>query len=977
MLIKPTSFSSLGNSTIGREEEMSQLAEALRLSLEGTRLVLISGDPGMGKTTLAKTLHPFVEVEEGFFIAGKFTPEQKETPYAAPLMALNSLMEAINKLDENRKSVYRKKIEETLGERLTFLYNALPLLKTLMGASGNFEYTHLELSQEEASQFLEGIELLFTLFAHGKAPFVFLIDNIQWADKASVHLLKNLLSPQAKSRMLIVLTFETKSLDPESFLYNATHGLSETPTLSLELGPLNEDAAKSLTPEMPSTLLKKALRNPFYLEQLKVLLKENGLKNLESKSLDTIDKILDLRMEALSFRTQEILKLISATGSYFDEQRIRKISPYTLDEIEEAFSELAQRGFIERAPLPGRELPLLTTWSFTHNLFQKAAARLLEPEIKALCHLEIARALIKGTSNQELQENAYLISYQINHAVALVKTEEDRKLGYKANALSAEKALKAGSYSISESYIKSALSFLPENKWQNAYQESAHLFLLLGETAYLQGRFQEAETHLTLLLEMTRTPEEKLDVLALLIRQSISIAEYARAIKYGNQALGILGIPLSKWGYRASLIKEYFQCRLNTLRDPLERLSKLPAMKDEKALKQVKIIASMIPAIYLKERDKLPYYVFKAFNLIIKHGMHPLGPTVLTTWAVVFNRLKKNIPLLLSMGDFALKLSGALPYRKNLPAVLFLYGQFIAPFRHSIKESRSYFERGFADGVSQGDLIYALFSLNQGAIVDFILENNLDVLEAKLLSKLNFLEKYKEPSRAQILIALIQTVRALKGETVGPTSFEGKDFLEAHFFRKLKESSFNTSLFTALTLKMILAYLFDNAEEALDISRKAKPYSIYLSEHLTYAEYLFFLTLSLIQLYPKKDPSTKRAFKKEIFENLSVLRGLNKDTQGRFHGTYLLVEAEASALFNGKLTAMEYYEKALSLAKEAGVPKVEALIYERYAAFLKNEGFQEAALRFLEIAIELYDKWGAHRKAEELTRRAASWRKAE
>ncbi|MCB1114684.1 MAG: AAA family ATPase, partial [Chlamydiia bacterium] len=745
MSIKPAilaekKLKSLAPLLIGRDEETSELAEALRLSGEQSRLALISGPEGVGKTALAESLKPFVEVEEGFFISGRFVPCQIETPYAAPLMALEDLLETVNSLDENRKSVYRKKIRETLGDRLPLLYGALPLLSTLMENPAIAEaFKNFELLQEEATQFVEGIELLFELFAHGKVPFVLLIDDVESADKASLSLIKTLLNPRQKSRLLIILTYQKELVKRSSPLFQILEEAPKKTTHLIDLKPLKEDDAlkfmRERASDIPEAIVKKAKGNPFYLKQIYLSLKEEFKLDPPPPYLENLESLLKARLERLSFRTQEILKLAVCSGGFFNETLIRNISPYTLDEIELGFSELSEIGVIEKTPMPYRKKASESTWKISHDLFRAAAQVLVDPNVKPLCHLEIARALLELSGSRELKQNAYLISYQVNQARPLIKEEADKILAHKANSIAAQKALQAGSYTISESYIKAALDFLPADPWEDAYEETYALFLLLGETTYLQGRFHEAEAHLNLLLKKSKNHTDKLDALILLIRQSISVGEYSRAIKYGDQALNLLGIPMSKWGFRFALLKEYLFCRLRTFTDPLKKLEKLQKMTDEKALKQLDVLAAIIPAVYLKERHKLPYYVFKSYNLMMKHGMHPLGPTLMTTWGVVFNRLKRNIPLLCNLGSWALEVSEKRDFKKNLPAVLFLYGQFISPFRHSIKESRHFFEKSFSEGISQGDLIYAFFSLNQGAIVDFILEKHLDKLENSLEEK--------------------------------------------------------------------------------------------------------------------------------------------------------------------------------------------------------------------------------------------------
>jgi tetratricopeptide (TPR) repeat protein len=104
---------------------------------------------------------------------------------------------------------------------------------------------------------------------------------------------------------------------------------------------------------------------------------------------------------------------------------------------------------------------------------------------------------------------------------------------------------------------------------------------------------------------------------------------------------------------------------------------------------------------------------------------------------------------------------------------------------------------------------------------------------------------------------------------------------------------------------------------------------------------------------------------------------LDQESSGRFHGKYWLIEAEVEAVFGDPIKAVKNYEKALKLAKDAGILQVEALINENFAYFWHSQGLIQSAIGFMEIAKSLYETWGARAKVHAVEAHLLEWGKAE
>lgn len=969
----------------GREEERKFLAQSLEETKQKSHLLLLSGRSGIGKTSLARSLAPLVKAENGFFIEGKFETLREQTPFLAPLLAIENLIEQILVRNEAEIETWRLKLKEALGARAVLLADYLPMVGKFLGKT---ETPSLSDRSEETPQFLEALIIFFTVFSEGNFPLVLFIDDLQWADKSSLALIRRLLQPHHKGKILILLAYRKEEIKREHpFSDSLAEFINEKiPTKELSIHPLRKEVvieylkANGLRQdlELIEFVFDKTEGNPFFMKELlNLLLSEQNLK-IEGFRKETLkcrpicNNLIDLlsyKLQKLPYRLQEILKLAACTGGYFDLELLLKISPFKAEEITEDLKQAVIENLIEVAPLPQRKNRSETAFRFTHDKWTQAAKSLIEPQIKKLVHLEIGNHLLQAFSEEELEINAFLVAYQLNLATDILRSPEERSRAAKINLLAAKKAISSGAYPIAENYIKAGLAFLPENRWESSYELTHQLMLLSGEATYLQGHFKEAENKLNALINLSQGHEDKLKVFILLLRLFTSIAEYDRALKYGDEALNLIGIKTPKRWLKFTILKEYLSARLKIGKHPLETFAALPKMEDKSKLSQIELLSLLIPAAYLRQKERLPFYILKGLNLTIKYGINPLSPMVFISWGILSNMYSRNIPEMKKTGNYALSLCEKKEFKKHAPGTYFLYGQFISPFSGDLEECSELLEKAFHEGIAQGDIIYAIFSLITRGMTDFIRGVNLNELERRLGAKVEFIENYREKSRDQALKGMIQACRALRGETKHPASFDSKDFSESDFFNSLKDNGLTYSLFVLITIKIELAYLFNSPEQALLLVEKAAPLTANVKDQLLYSEYLFFWTLSLIKLYQRKDRLTKHSYKNKIRDALKFFNKLSQNSKLNFTARYYLLMAESEALFGTKLEAIKAYETALVAIKNEGFPQIEGLILECFAEFWIKEGLKEPAARFLELSLLAYKRWGATAKVDEIKQR--------
>ena len=247
----------------GRAEEMATLVQLWQRAAQGTpSLCLLSAEAGMGKSALAQALQPSVQASGGQLASAPFAARAGASAYSAWLALCRSLLQALP----------ADALEQlALGAHLSVLAEALPDMAARLGAPAPAPPLPGLAAQRRLHAAL--LELLAQL-AQGSAPLLLFLDDLQWADAASIALLRDLLQAPRARHMLLLGAYREEAVDaqhPVRLLRSQLHS-SQAPLLEMRLAPLNEeevaallaDGCKHLSPlrEPSAQLMRQGLGNP-------------------------------------------------------------------------------------------------------------------------------------------------------------------------------------------------------------------------------------------------------------------------------------------------------------------------------------------------------------------------------------------------------------------------------------------------------------------------------------------------------------------------------------------------------------------------------------------------------------------------------------------------------------------------------------------------------------------------------------------
>ncbi|NJM95821.1 MAG: AAA family ATPase [Phormidesmis sp. RL_2_1] len=181
----------------GRQEEVTALLNAFDRASKGQpELMLIAGFSGIGKTAVVNEVHKPMTRQNGYFIQGKFDQFNRSVPFSAFVQAFRSLMGQLLGESDGTLQRLKQQIIQAVGTSAQVLLEVIPELEYIIGPQPAVPELSGSAAQNRFNLTLNQFVSVFTTAEH---PLVIFLDDLQWADSASLNLLKLLLSESRSS----------------------------------------------------------------------------------------------------------------------------------------------------------------------------------------------------------------------------------------------------------------------------------------------------------------------------------------------------------------------------------------------------------------------------------------------------------------------------------------------------------------------------------------------------------------------------------------------------------------------------------------------------------------------------------------------------------------------------------------------------------------------------------------------------------
>jgi len=482
-------------SLVGRSRELDRLRTAWKDAGEGAvGLVLVSGEPGVGKTRLVAELARGVHDEGAVVLFGR-CDEDLAVPYQPFVEALGHYVAAAPTDDLTELA---GPFGGDLARLIPLLRERVPALPEPLKADAETERYRLF---ESVAAFLRAIA--------AETPTLLVLDDLHWAGKAELLLLRHLLRMGNGPPLLLVGTYRDTDLDRRHPLAEVLSDLRRDGAANrISLSGLEEaevadflEAAAGHPLGADGALLAHEVHaetegNPFFVGQvLRHLIESGGVVEQDGHWLrargaanigipEGIREVIGRRLSTLTPQTNELLAVAAVVGREFALDVVRDAGGVDADSLLDALEEAEAAHLLE--PVPGAP----RRRSFVHALLRST----LYDEIPTTRRLRIHRRVAQAFEARVEAGDEPALADLARHYC------ESAALGETANAVrcaraAATQALEGMAYEEASGFYDRALAVL-EPDASGDRQSRAELLLLMGRAQWMSGDRDAGKTAL-------------------------------------------------------------------------------------------------------------------------------------------------------------------------------------------------------------------------------------------------------------------------------------------------------------------------------------------------------------------------------------------------------------------------------------------------------------------------------------------------
>ncbi len=976
----------------GRQSEVAALLSAFdRVSDGQTEMILVAGFSGIGKTAVVHEVHKPIVRQRGYFIKGKFDQFNRNIPFSAFVQAFRDLMGELLSESDTQLQTWKTQILEAVGENGQVIVDVIPELERIIGA----QPAAVELSGTAAqNRFNLLFQKFIQIFTTADHPLVMFLDDLQWADSASLSLMQLLMTSET-GYLLLIGAYR----DNEVF---AAHPLLLTLDMvkksgvmvnTITLQPLSQESlnhlvadtlncSEGLAQPLTDLVMQKTQGNPFFATQFLKALHQEGLITFDgnvghwqcdivqvrSAALtDDVVEFMAVQLQKLPIATQQVLKLAACIGAQFDLNTLAIVSEKSETEVAAALWKALQAGlilpqsevykfYIDRDDQDLVQSSQIARYRFLHDRVQQAAYSLIPEDQKQSTHLLIGRLLLKSTSDSETDANIFEIVNHWNDAIDLIIDPLERMKLAKLNLTAGQKAKSSAAYESALKYINTGISLLLHNGWQTQYDLALALYTVGAESALLYGDYPQMDALIEAVLHHAKEILDTIKIYKVKIQGSIVQNQQQDCLDTGLSVLQQLGVPL--------------ETQPPNRVESIQELIHLPEMDDPYKLAATDILIDVITPAWTLNPEIFQQTIFTLVNLSFTCGHCPATAFGYAWYGTFLCETLGDIDSGYQFGLLALQLLDKFDANGLRSSVNDLFATHIGHWKDHTRTTLPFHLEGLRHGLETGNLEYAGYGAAEYCQYLFLVGESLDAVEEKCRYYLALIQKLQLKFHILYLAPWQQGVMNLRRDFDGQsTQLIGECYDEREHLQRIVEENQLTLGFCNFFVKALLCFLFADYEKAIEYSRIALQNRGGVFGTYFIPTTVFYASLSLLANYSNVESVQQQQYRQQIIENLLSLETCATDAPMNHEHKFNLVKAEYCRVLGQNHEAIDYYDRAIQGAKANEYIQEEALSNELAAKFYLDWGKEKVAAGYMQEAYYCYARWGAKAKTDDLENR--------
>jgi predicted ATPase/signal transduction histidine kinase/CheY-like chemotaxis protein len=979
---------SLADKLYGRDQELALLLAAFDRIGNRNEIVLVSGNSGVGKSSLIREMQKRVEPKGVLFVTGKFDQYVENIPFEA---VIRSFKELVGKISGGDVAYWKAAILHAVGHFGQIIIDVIPELERIIGSQPAVE----ALTPVEAqNRFVNVFTWFINVFTKKEHPLVIFLDDLHWADPSSLRFLSRVTYSVEGCNLLIIGTYRDNEMGANHPLKTVLKDLvaRKSSLLELTLHPLQSEDITELISDsfscprkvaapLADVVLTRTLGNPFFISETLQDLYANGLVAYSKEQcrwawdLEKVtgyalsgssQQLLTLKINNLQQRTREALITASCIGSDFDLVVLSalhdKTPQETAEDLQEAVTENLLRIFADREN--ERYFLSRNRYHFVHDQVQQAAYNLLSARARDELHVNIGYFLLERLSAAERYRQLFEIVNHLNHHPADFAFARERYRIAELNLDAGKKARASAAYSVAIAYFRAGKGLMTGDDWAANYRLTLELHLHYAESAYLAGDTATCMAVSGEALLHAKNMEDKIEIYHIQIQGLIFSEEPGRAISLSLKVLKELGITFPSRVRKVHILAAYIKSKWLMRGRKIEELENLPKMNDPGKLAAMRILQNITAIVFTVIPDLYPAMVLKMVELSVKYGIAPESAITFATYGAIVNAIETSHNACYRYGNVALKLADKIGNGAAKERTLLVYNIVNRPSGQHVNDSLEPLRKSYQTGIEMGDAEYCSYASSSYSFHLLLSGKNLHWVKHKMLL-------YNEPPRSLSKGSishhngpLIQIVSNLLGENADPVILTGSYFDEGAGFSAIFAQKDKSRMFACFTYKMVLAYLYGEFEKGLEHARHAAPFATNAKGTLFEPLFLFFNGLLNIAAY--RTSQRNNSYLKTAARQRDKFRKLSRQVPVNFEHRFYLLEAELFSVKGNSELAIAYYDKAIKTGNENGHIHEAALCNELCGKYWYGKHQLKTALIYLGAALDGYREWGCVLKERQL-----------
>ena len=969
----------------GRDHEVAHLMEAYDRAGRGAlETVLVAGYSGTGKSALIHEIHKPITRSHGYFIEGKFDQFQRAVPYFALLEAFGRFVDLI--LTERQVLVeqVRDAIRQAVGSEGRVLTEVIPHLQHIIGPQP--EVPELG-GTESQNRFNYVFRKFVRSISSPEHPIVLFIDDLQWADSASLGLLRILLTDEENGHLLCIGAYRDNEVDAAHPLTRTLGELGESGAVvsTIQIGNLSRDNVHALitdaigatpgdTRALTALVYEKTRGNAFFTTRFLHSLYEEELLYFDHKQqvwtwnlariheLNITDNVVELmagKVRKLPPETRRILQIGAGIGSSFAAETLRMIEGLDEEALDEALFPALSEGLI----VPGGP----AQYRFAHDRIQQAVYSLIPPSETAVVHARIGQLLLDHIPASEQEERLFDIVNQLNRGLSAIPREGDSILRLtQLNLRAGRKAKHASAFPRAAEYLQVGIDLLPADHWQTHYEISRDLYTEAAECYYLSAEFSAMDVLLEELLTHARELLEKVKAYEIRILSYKAKNQLNEAIDTGLEVLAELGERFPARPRLPNVLGDLIHTRVKLYGKGIATLEHLPLMTDPHKVAAMRIIADIASSSYWARPNLFPLVIFRMCRMSLKYGNTALSAFAFATYGVILCGVVEDMKAGYAYGKLGLALMDRFEERAWKTQIYCPIYALIINWNEHVRNTLGPLQESYHIGLETGAIEFACINSNIYCIHSYLIGRRLPRIEAETAAYSRSYRQLKQETNFNYNEVYRQGMLNFMGRSSDPLRLTGAAYNEAEMMAQNTEREDKTGIFFIHFNKLILGCHFRDYANAVVHAEQARGLLDAVLAKFEIPNHHFYEALVCLACCPQAPAARRRAYLRRAGANIKKMRKWAKSAPENYRHKADLMEAERYRVVGKFNQARLAYDRAIAGAAANDYLHETALAYELAGRAYLEYKFDKLAEFFLKSAYSCYREWGADAKLTDL-----------